>query len=95
MAIYEYRCEYDGLFEVMRPLGTATPTVDCPSCGAAAGRAISMPSVRTGVRSAWLAAMDHAQKSRHEPDVVTSLPRSGSRRRHAVMTPALQRLPRP
>lgn len=95
MAIYEYRCDIHGLFEVMRPLGTAAPTVECPACGVAAVRAMSMPSVRTGGRRAWMAAMDHAQKSRHEPDVVTSLPPSGRRRRQAVVTPALQRLPRP
>ena len=46
---------------------------------------------------ALVAAIDHAEKSRYEPDVVTSLPSTGARRRTRVLplTPTLRRLPRP
>jgi hypothetical protein len=46
---------------------------------------------------ALVAALDREEKSRYEPDVVTSLPRSGNRKATpmAPMTPALARLPRP
>jgi len=42
-------------------------------------------------------ALDRAEKSRDEPEVVTSLPPSGGRRRQraAPPNPALSRLPRP
>lgn len=42
-------------------------------------------------------ALDRAEKSRDEPEVVTSLPSSGHRRtqRSAPSNPALERLPRP
>lgn len=95
MALYEYRCSRDGLFELSWPLGTAPASVGCAVCGSEARRVISVPSIRSGTRTAWVAAMDHAEKSRHEPEVVSSLPRAGGPRRTAPMTPALRRLPRP
>jgi putative FmdB family regulatory protein len=97
MATYEYRCEHDGLFDVILPLGTAPESTQCPACGVEAKRAISAPMVRRGSQSAWFAAMDHAEKSRHEPDVVTSLPATGALRprQELKMTPALWNLPRP
>lgn len=97
MALYEYRCGQDGVFEVTRPLGTAPESVACPVCGSEARRVISIPMVSCGSRNAWNAAIDHAEKSRHEPDVVTSLPSTGARRRTPVLplTPVLRRLPRP
>jgi hypothetical protein len=44
-----------------------------------------------------VAAIDHAEKTRHAPDVVTSLPPAGARKRTPVLplTPTLRRLPRP
>jgi len=39
--------------------------------------------------------MDRADKSRHEPDVVTSLPATGAARRTILLTPKLRGLPRP
>jgi len=100
VATYEYRCEQDGVFEVTRPLGTAPESVTCSVCGSVARRVISMPtlSLSRGPRSrALTAAIDHAEKSRYEPDVVTSLPSTGARRRTPVLplTPSLMRLPRP
>jgi putative FmdB family regulatory protein len=97
VAIYEYRCELDGLFEVIRAMGTAPESVTCAVCGREAKRVVSMPMIASGTRSAWFTAIERAEKSRHEPDVVTSLPASGARRRTrmAPLTPALRRLPRP
>ena len=95
MAIYEYRCEQDGLFDVVRPLGTAPALVACTVCGRESRRVISVPMVRTGSRSAWTAAIDHADKSRYEPEVVTSLPSTGTRSRTLPLTPTLRGLPRP
>ena len=96
VAIYEYRCDRDGVFDVTRPLGTAPESVSCTKCTSEARRVFSAPMLFRGSR-ALFAAIDHAEKSRDEPEVVTSLPSTGARRRTpmAQMTPALQRLPRP
>ncbi len=97
MALYEYRCEAHGSFDIQRPIGTAPDAVACTACGAASRRVISAPMVMTSSRSAWSAAMAHAEKSRYEPEVVSSLPSAGPGRRitTAQMTPALRSLPRP
>ena len=96
MATYEYRCDIDGVFDVMRPLGTAPTSIACAACGREAKRVFSLPFLPSPARE-LIAAIDRSEKSRYEPDVVTSLPSSGARRRTPVarMTPALQRLPRP
>ena len=44
---------------------------------------------------ALVAALDHEEKTRYEPDVVTSLPPSPKRTPVLPLTPTLQRLPRP
>lgn len=97
MAVYEYRCEKDGLFDLILPLGTATETATCSLCGGQAARVVSLPMVRRASRNNLHAAMDRADKSRYEPEVVTSLPATGALKRTTVvqMTPALARLPRP
>ena len=97
MAIYEYWCDQHGVFEITRPLGMALESAVCLVCGSEARRVFSVPMVRTGSRTALFAAMDHAEKSRHEPDMVTSVPSAGARRRTPVLplTPSLRRLPRP
>lgn len=97
MALYEYRCDTDGTFDIHRPLGTAPESVACVACGASSRRVISAPMVLTSDRSAWSAAIAHADKSRYEPEVVSSLPSAGPGRRitTAQMTPALRSLPRP
>ena len=96
MAIYEYRCERDGAFEVMLPIGTAPPSVACPECSESADRVFSSPMMSCVPRP-LVAALDHEEKTRYSPDVVTSLPRRPPRERTPVarVTPALARLPRP
>jgi putative FmdB family regulatory protein len=97
MPTYEYRCDQHGVSEISRPLGTAPDSVTCSVCGGEARRVFSVGMVRSGSRTALVTAMDHAEKSRHQPDVVTSLPSTGAKRRTPVLplTPALRRLPRP
>lgn len=97
MAIYEYRCEDDGAFEVMRPIGTQPASLPCPVCGSEARRAFSKPMLRSSAPRELVAAIDQAERTRHEPDVVTSLPRLPPHKRTPVapLTPTLRRLPRP
>jgi putative FmdB family regulatory protein len=96
VAIYEYRCDADGAFEVRLPIGTAPASIACPECSGEAGRVFSSPMMSLAPRS-LVAALDHEEKTRHEPDVVTSLPRRPVRERTPVapLTPRLARLPRP
>ncbi len=96
MAIYEYRCEQHGAFEVMRAIGTAPASIACPVCEHEARRVFSKPMI-TSTPSELTAAIDHAERTRDEPDLVTSLPPAGARRRTPVLplTPTLRRLPRP
>ena len=95
MATYQYRCSGDGDFEVRRPIGTAAEPVSCPVCGGDAVRVYTPPMLSTASR-ATVAAIDRAEKSRDQPDVVTSLPARSARRRPAALgNPALQKLPRP
>ena len=96
MAIYEYRCQLDGPFEVMRPIGTAPASIACPVCAGESGRVFSSPMISLAPR-ALVAALDHEDKTRHEPDVVTSLPPAPAHQRTPVLplTPTLKKLPRP
>ncbi len=96
MAIYEYRCDRDGAFEVTLPIGTAPASIACPQCATEAGRVFSSPMMSFTPRP-LVAALDHEEKTRHEPDVVTSLPRAPAHQRTPVapLTPTLAKLPRP
>jgi putative FmdB family regulatory protein len=96
MAIYEYRCEVDGPFDVTLPIGTAPSSIVCPACAGEAGRVYSNPMVSFAPRP-LVAALEHEEKTRHEPDIVTTLPPRPRRERTpmAPLTPALQKLPRP
>ena len=97
MAIYENECEQHGRFEVQRPMAAAAAPIRCAACGLLARRVPSAPRIITHGHGAWTAALDHAQKSRYEPEVVSSLPVAGDMRpaRMATLTPALCGLPRP
>jgi putative FmdB family regulatory protein len=96
MAIYEYRCDQHGAFEVMHAIGTAPASIACPACEREARRVFSKPMLSSTPRG-LVAAIDHAERTRDEPDLVTSLPPAGARRRTPVLplTPTLRRLPRP
>lgn len=96
MAIYEYRCETHGAFDITRPIGTAPASIACPDCADEAERVFSSPMVSFAPRE-LVAALDHAEKTKTDPDVVTSLPRRPKHERTpmAPLTPALKKLPRP
>ena len=97
MTTYEYRCDSDGvLLEARFPLGTAPESVTCERCGGQARRVFSKPML-TSSRRDLVAMLEHADKTRSDPDVVTSLPSTGVRKRTPVLplTPTLRRLPRP
>jgi putative FmdB family regulatory protein len=97
MAIYDYRCARDGAFEATWPLGTAPNAVTCSICGGEAKRVFSSPmlSFSSPERHARRAAIERAEKSRTEPEVVTCLPPRRRSPATAALTPALRRLPRP
>jgi putative FmdB family regulatory protein len=96
MAVYEYRCDRHGAFEVMCAIGTAPASSACPVCEGEARRVFSKPMLTRTPRG-LVAAIDHAEKTRDEPDLVTSLPPADPRKRTPVLplTPTLRRLPRP
>ena len=93
MATFVYRCPADGILEMRWPVGTAPSQVSCPSCAGDARRVYTAPLVSGGSRSAR-ALIDRTERTRDEPEVVTSLPRGRAQRRTAL-NPAWQHLPRP
>jgi len=97
VAFYDYRCGLDGVFEIVRPLGTAPRSIACPECGAEASRVFSTPMLATTAPKELVAAIEHAEKTRDAPDIVTSLPLRPAHQRTPVLplTPTLRRLPRP
>ena len=98
MTTYEYRCDSDGvLLEVRFPLGTAPESIICERCGAQARRVFSKPMLLSSRRD-LVTMLEHAEKTRSDPDVVTSPPSAGARKRRTPvlpLTPTLRRLPRP
>jgi putative FmdB family regulatory protein len=93
---YTYRCDRDGVVEVSRPIGTATSVAHCPACGGDAGRVFTPPMLSLAPRR-LVRAIDATERTRDEPDVVTSLPPRNLRRRTPTVppNPALRHLPRP
>lgn len=97
MVMHEFRCPQHGAFEALLPMGVIPLQTPCPRCGSAAPRQMSAPRVVRSSHSKWLGAVERADKSRHEPEVVDAVPPDGAPRRirQAPWTPLLQRLPRP
>ena len=98
MTTYEYRCDSDGVsIEARFPLGTAPESIACDRCGGQARRVFSKPMTRLSSRRDLVDMIDHAEKTRSDPDVVTSLPPAAASKRTPVLplTPTLKRLPRP
>jgi putative FmdB family regulatory protein len=93
---YQYRCPPHGAFDVSRPMGMALDRWPCPVCSSDAMRVFSAPMV-SSVPRALISLVDRTEKTRDQPDIVTSLPRREPHRRTpmAPASPALQRLPRP
>ena len=97
LPIYDFQCDEHDRFELRLPMSAIGEIVNCPKCGVAARRMVSAPRIVTQSHGAWMAAVDHADKSRYEPEVVTQLPTTGLRssRPIAPLTPQLAGLPRP
>ncbi|SHK69308.1 putative regulatory protein, FmdB family [Pseudonocardia thermophila] len=93
MATYSYRCAADGAVDVRLPIGTAPSVIDCPACGAPAQRRYTSPMLGLAHKGA-MALLDRAERSRTEPEVVTSLP-TKARRPAPKLDPRTARLPRP
>jgi putative FmdB family regulatory protein len=96
MTLYEYRCDQDGSFDVTLPLGTAPASLACPVCADDSRRVFTSPATKTMNRGLYR-ALDHEEKTRTDPDVVTSLPGRPKHRPTPVLplTPTLAKLPRP
>lgn len=94
MAVYVYRCDAHGVTERSLPIGTAQQSTPCPTCGAVSLRVYTAPrlSLGDGTRRALI---DRTERSRDEPEVVTSPGPRPARRAPAAANPMLRRLPRP
>jgi hypothetical protein len=78
-------------------MGTAPPTIACPACDAPAERVYSAPMLLISRSRRLSSVIDRCEKTRDEPEVVTSPPPRDPRKRTpmAPANPALRRLPRP
>lgn len=93
MAIYKYRCETCGGFEVARPMGAAPPSYGCVHCGAASPRTFSVPHLNRTPQP-LADALTRAEKSRDEPEVVKAVPPRRRQLRPRAQDPRLRKLPR-
>ena len=76
-------------------MGAAPADVRCPACGAAAARVFTAPRLSFG-SPARRALLERTERTRDEPDVVSTPPQPRPGRRAGVLgNPALSRLPRP
>jgi putative FmdB family regulatory protein len=66
MPIYEYECAAHGRFDELRGFDACHDPADCPACGAACARAVSLPRAPV-LDQAIVRAHDRNEKSRHEP----------------------------
>ena len=93
MATYEYRCSGCGIFERSMPMGTATGSAMCPTCGRDGNRVFSAPMTyrTTGSLAAMLA---REEASRDHPEVIDRVPSRTRPRRPAASQDVLARLPK-
>ena len=97
MARYVYRCDPHGRFELDRPIGTATPTIACPTCGTASGRVFTAPMLGRADRTRR-ALIDRTEATAATPAVVSALPPRPTPSRGAAaprLDPRTRTLPRP
>lgn len=93
MAIFQYRCPNDGVFDLPGPMGTALPTHECPTCGARASRVFSVALLARSP-GGLMRMIDRDERSTDAPEVTATLP-PRSQRRSPALHPAMARLPRP
>jgi putative FmdB family regulatory protein len=96
IAVYLYRCPDHGTTETRCAMGAAPAAVECPACGTPAARVFTAPRLSFGspVRRALV---ERTERTRDEPDVVSSPPPGPGpgRRADVLRNPGLSRLPRP
>jgi putative FmdB family regulatory protein len=80
MPIYEYECREHGVFELARKVADSGAAGGCPVCLQASPRIVSAPSLGRLERS-QVRAIERNEKSRHEPQVVRTEPRSAPEHR--------------
>jgi putative FmdB family regulatory protein len=69
MATYEFRCADCGPFDVVLPMGAASPYRECPRCGEPGRRVFSSPHL-SRMSPALAGAFAREERSRDEPEVV-------------------------
>jgi putative FmdB family regulatory protein len=94
LAIYEYRCGDCGIFERSIPMGTATSSAACPTCGRDANRVFSVP-MTSRTPGPFAAMLAREEASRDYPEVVGRVPPRDRPRRPAASPDVLARLPKP
>ncbi len=93
MATYSYRCREHGEFDARLPLGAAPGSRACPVCDTPAPRRWSGVALLGQGPATTL--IDRCERSRTEPEVVTSIPARARTARQPVASAAAHRLPRP
>ena len=73
MVAYDYGCTEHSRIQLHASMGTAPPSIPCPQCGGPSRRMFTVP--RFSVQSKTTPAIERAEKSSEQPDVVTSIPR--------------------
>ncbi len=76
MPTYEFRCPADHASQLRFSMAEVPGSVDCPECSIRARRVYRAPHLGRGGAPGYAAAAA-AEKSAHEPDVVTSVPGAG------------------
>lgn len=96
MAVYQFTCDEHGAIELETAIGTAPQALECPDCGERARRVFSAPMLGRLPR-ATTTAVERAERTSDEPDVVTSIPpRTGrTAAQRYTHNPAHRRLPKP
>jgi putative FmdB family regulatory protein len=69
MPLYAFTCVGCGPFELIRPMADAGAPARCPDCGIEARRVFTPPGLAL-LAAPLRRALDHEQRSAHEPGVV-------------------------
>ncbi len=85
MPIYEYECSSHGRFDELRGFSECSQPADCPVCGVASARAVSLPRAPIMERG-LVKAHERNEKSRHEPSA-----HAGKLSEHALFRGKAQR----
>lgn len=76
MPLYDYKCKDHGVFHDLVSMHASGESRNCPRCGQLSPRIIMIPPEILRMAPARRAAMEHNEKSRHEPIISTPDKRS-------------------